>query len=244
MEISANRSIKKRFPKSRYMRPAELCRHLNIGASTLWNWVKLGKCPKPIKPSAGVSIFDRAEIKAWLENGRPKAALVEPNTNHVNIEQLVAFLEARQFPIGVDFTDPLARRLYDACSVLMCHASINGRQASIARRHINTAMSEMGNNQGGYYHLKKCLEEMNAQEQGETPAVVLCQQYSKELTEHLAELGSLDSLVGRMRASAERMALRGLSDEAEEMSDGALVIKALMEFVGAPSRPADGVGAR
>lgn len=165
---------------------------------------------------------------------------MEISANHVNIEQLVALIEARQFPIGVNFTDLLAHRLYDACSVLMCHASIAGRQASIARRHINTAMSEMGNNQGGYYHLKKCLEEMNAQEQGETPSVVLCQQYSKELTEHLAEVGSINSLVTAMRGSAKRLAERGLSDEAEVMSDGALVIKALQEFLAAPSRPADG----
>lgn len=156
---------------------------------------------------------------------------MEISASHVSIEQLVALIEARQFPIGVDFTDPLARRLYDACSVLMCHASIAGRQASIARRHINTAMSEMGNNQGGYYHLKKCLEEMNAQEQGETPAVVLCQQYSKELTEHLAEFGSINSLVSAMRGSAKRLSDRLLLDEAEEMSDGAMVIKALLEFV-------------
>jgi hypothetical protein len=156
---------------------------------------------------------------------------MEISANNVNVEQLVALIEAGQFPIGVDFTDPLASRLYDACSVLMCHASIKGRQASISRRHINTAMSEMGNNQGGYYHLKKCLEEMNAQEQGETPAVVLCQQYSKELTEHLAEFGSINSLVAAMRGSAKRMSDRGLLDEAEEMSDGAMVIKALQAFV-------------
>lgn len=108
---------------------------------------------------------------------------MEISADHINIVQLISLIEAGQFPIGVYFTDPLANRLYDACSVLMCHASIAGRQASIARRHINTAMSEMGNNQGGYYHLKKCLEEMNAQEQGEAAAVVLCQQYQEELND-------------------------------------------------------------
>lgn len=164
---------------------------------------------------------------------------MEISANHINIEQLVALIEARQFPIGVDFTDPLACRLYDARSVLMCHASISGRQASIARRHINTAMSEMGNNQGGYYHLKKCLEEMNAQEQGETPSVVLCQQYSAELTECLAEFGSINSLVGGMRRAAMGLKERGHVDWAEEMSDGALVIKALLEFLSAPSRSVD-----
>ncbi len=108
---------------------------------------------------------------------------MEITANHVNVEQLVALIEARQFPIGVDFTDPLAQRLYDAMAVLMCQASIACRQASIARRYINTAMSEMGNNQGGYYHMKKCLEEMNAQGQGETADVVLCKQYREELND-------------------------------------------------------------
>lgn len=108
---------------------------------------------------------------------------MEITANHVNVEQLVALIEARQFPIGVDFTDPLAQRLYDSMAVLMCQASIACRQASIARRYINTAMSEMGNNQGGYYQLKKCLEEMNAQGQGETADVVLCKQYREELND-------------------------------------------------------------
>lgn len=108
---------------------------------------------------------------------------MEITANPVNVEQLVALIEARQFPIGVGFTDPLAHRLYDAMAVLMCQASIACRQASIARRYINTAMSEMGNNQGGYYHLKKCLEEMNAQGQSETADVVLCKQYREELND-------------------------------------------------------------
>ncbi|MGY3910770.1 hypothetical protein ACW5XW_02815 [Aeromonas piscicola] len=163
---------------------------------------------------------------------------MEISANHVGVEQLVALIEARRFPIGVDFTDPLANRLYDACSVLMCHASIAGRQASIARRHINTAMSEMGNNQGGYYHLQKGLEEMNAQEQSEAPSVVLCKQYSAELTELLAEYGSINSLVTGMRNAATGLKERGLVDWAEEMSDGAQVIKALLGFLSATPRSA------
>lgn len=135
---------------------------------------------------------------------------MEITANHVNVEQLVALIEARQFPIGVDFTDPLAQRLYDACSVLMCHASVAARQASIARRHINTAMSEMGNNQGGYYHLKKCLEEMNAQEQVETQSVVLCQQYSEELSELITHVPPIE-VVDDLRRVADLMErLQGL----------------------------------
>lgn len=119
---------------------------------------------------------------------------MEITANHINVEQLIALVEARQFPIGVDFTDPLAQRLYDACSVLMCHASVAARQASVARRYINLAMSEMGSNQGGYYNLKKCLEEMNAQEQVETPSVVLCQQYSSDLGDLLNDYQPFDVL--------------------------------------------------
>lgn len=156
---------------------------------------------------------------------------MEITANHVNVEQLVALVEARQFPIGVDFTDPLAQRLYDGWSVLMCHASIVGRQASIARRHINTAMSEMGNNQGGYYHLRKCLEEMNAQEQSETPSVVLCQQYQTELTDALADFAHANSLVADMREAATRLGSVGLIDAADSIRLGALMINALLEFV-------------
>lgn len=156
---------------------------------------------------------------------------MEISASHVSIEQLVALIEARQFPIGVDFTDPLARRLYDACSVLMCHASIAGRQASIARRHINTAMSEMGNNQGGYYHLKKCLEEMNAQEQGETPDVVLCQQYSQELSEHLVELGSINAVVSGMHEAASYLVERGGADDAEKIRRAIALIRVLGDFL-------------
>lgn len=137
---------------------------------------------------------------------------MEITANHVNVEQLVALIEARQFPIGVDFTDPLAQRLYDAMALLMCQASIACRQASIARRYINTAMSEMGNNQGGYYHMKKCLEEMNAQGQGETADVVLCQQYNEELSDLLSTLSPVEVMDG-LRSVADLMArLQGLVD--------------------------------
>ncbi|MNR11052.1 hypothetical protein D3C85_1273340 [compost metagenome] len=173
---------------------------------------------------------------------------MEISANHINVEQLVALIEARQFPIGVDFTDPLARRLYDACSVLMCHASVAGRQAAIARRHINTAMSDMGNNQGGYYHLKKCLEEMNAQEQGETATVVLCQQYQEELNEvipaAIAIMTDLSAIAdGMQRLAPGLMDALGQADEAPTFGQGLKdttailrtavdLLKALMEFAG------------
>lgn len=182
---------------------------------------------------------------------------MEISANHINIEQLVALIKARQFPIGVDFTDQLARRLYDACSVLMCHASVAGRQAAIARRHINTAISDMGNNQGGYYHLKKCLEEMNAQEQGETATVVLCRQYNEELNEVIPAVvaimtdlrtiadgmqnlaPSLMSTLGKANTPGSYQGLReapgfsqGLKDTTAILRTAADLLKALMEFAG------------
>lgn len=54
------------LPKSGYMRPAQVMAHFQICSSTLWNWVKKGKLPKPVKLSGGASRFDVAELRAWL----------------------------------------------------------------------------------------------------------------------------------------------------------------------------------
>lgn len=165
---------------------------------------------------------------------------MEITANHVNVEQLVALIEARQFPIGVDFTDPLAQRLYDAMAVLMCQASIACRQASIARRYINTAMSEMGNNQGGYYHMKKCLEEMNAQGQGETADVVLCKQYREELNDvvpmALTYIAGLKNVASQLTAHPHQNAYAmelGWSGKAlvALLSGSSELLKQLMDFM-------------
>lgn len=55
------------LPESGYMRPAQVMRHFQISESTLWNWVRKGKFPKPDKLSDGVSRFDVLQIQAWLE---------------------------------------------------------------------------------------------------------------------------------------------------------------------------------
>ncbi|QLT06977.1 AlpA family phage regulatory protein [Klebsiella grimontii] len=54
------------LPKSGYMRPAQVINHFQISESTLWNWVKTGKFPKPDKLSDGVTRFDVAAIRTWL----------------------------------------------------------------------------------------------------------------------------------------------------------------------------------
>ncbi|KHA57151.1 hypothetical protein NM74_08015 [Aeromonas hydrophila] len=170
---------------------------------------------------------------------------MEITANHVNVEQLVAMIEARTFPIGVDFTDPLAQRLYDAMSVLMCHASVAARQASIARRYITTR-AEMEISQGGCNSLKQCLEEMNAQEQGKTAPVVLRQQYQEELNDvipaakaaafHLKDFAT--NLESIMPSLTEVPGLEAYAKELEQrggalvllLRDGADLLEQLMDF--------------
>ncbi|EAN2611015.1 helix-turn-helix domain-containing protein [Salmonella enterica] len=63
------------LPKSGYMRPAQVMKHFQICESTLWNWVKSGKFPKPDKLSDGVTRFDVADIRDWINKRKN-------NTNH------------------------------------------------------------------------------------------------------------------------------------------------------------------
>ncbi|WP_421173795.1 hypothetical protein [Aeromonas enteropelogenes] len=170
------------------------------------------------------------------------------SSSHLNFEQLIALVEAGKFPIGVSCADPMTARLYDAWTKLMCHASRAGRQASIAYRHIDNAMSEMGNNQGGYYHLKKCLEEMNAQDTNEAAAVVLCRQYHEELNDvipaAIAIETDLRAIAKGMKDLAPRLMdelgkaeeapgfYQGLDQTAAILRGAADLLKALMEFTG------------
>ncbi|HBQ2114972.1 TPA: AlpA family phage regulatory protein [Klebsiella pneumoniae] len=50
------------------MRPAQVMRHFQISESTLWNWVKNGKFPKPDRLSDGVTRFDVAELREWVKS--------------------------------------------------------------------------------------------------------------------------------------------------------------------------------
>ena len=58
------------LPESGYMRPAQVMRHFQISESTLWNWVKNGKFPKPDRLSDGVTRFDVAELREWVKSRR------------------------------------------------------------------------------------------------------------------------------------------------------------------------------
>ena len=49
----------------RYINGIQLAKRLGTGASTLTQWVKAGKLPKPEKGISGMVLFDRAAID-WL----------------------------------------------------------------------------------------------------------------------------------------------------------------------------------
>ncbi|HFW3713948.1 TPA: helix-turn-helix transcriptional regulator [Salmonella enterica subsp. enterica serovar 6,7:y:-] len=55
------------------MRPSQVMKHFQICESTLWNWVKYGKFPKPDKLSDGVTRFDVADIREWLNKRKSKS---------------------------------------------------------------------------------------------------------------------------------------------------------------------------
>ena len=39
---------------------------LPISHATLWRWVAKGTFPRPYKLSAGVTVWNRAQVEAWL----------------------------------------------------------------------------------------------------------------------------------------------------------------------------------
>lgn len=140
---------------------------------------------------------------------------MENNPNALSVIQLVALVEAGKFPIGCVGSDDLAQRLYDAWSVLIARSCVHARQAAIARRDINQAMSEMGNNQGGYHLMERCLEQMQAQEGVDAPAIVLTMQFGVELRDlyqvfdHEVILAHLDEFIRSMEGAYHSMADRG-----------------------------------
>jgi predicted DNA-binding transcriptional regulator AlpA len=53
-------------PIKEYLRASEIQKMLGVSRSTFWGWRKSGALPPPIKLSAGVEIWSRASILAWL----------------------------------------------------------------------------------------------------------------------------------------------------------------------------------
>lgn len=62
--------------EQQYLRMSDIVRDRKTGrvgilpvcSATLWAWVKAGKAPKPIKLSAGVTVWRRADILAFAES--------------------------------------------------------------------------------------------------------------------------------------------------------------------------------
>lgn len=50
----------------RFYRASELHKLLGIGLSTLWNWVKKGMFPAPIKLSQNVTVWSAEEVEIWI----------------------------------------------------------------------------------------------------------------------------------------------------------------------------------
>ncbi len=47
-------------------RAKPLAKSLGIGVSTLWDWVRSGKFPKPLKLGANLTAWRADEVHAWL----------------------------------------------------------------------------------------------------------------------------------------------------------------------------------
>jgi predicted DNA-binding transcriptional regulator AlpA len=65
-----------RESNQQYLRISDIVRNrrtgkpgiLPISSATFWAWVKAGRAPKPIKLSAGVTVWRRADIVAFAES--------------------------------------------------------------------------------------------------------------------------------------------------------------------------------
>ena len=58
----------------RHVRPAEACKIVGIGQSTLWDWIKKQKpgFPQPYRLSARCTVFDAAALDAYVKSmGQP-----------------------------------------------------------------------------------------------------------------------------------------------------------------------------
>ena len=54
-------------PTGGLLREKHVLKLVPVAHSTLWNWVRGGKFPAPIKLSEKVSVWSRDEVLAWVE---------------------------------------------------------------------------------------------------------------------------------------------------------------------------------
>lgn len=61
--------LRKVMPQIGYIRQALLIPSiLPVSPATLWRWVSIGKFPKPVKISAGVTAWRVSDVSQWLES--------------------------------------------------------------------------------------------------------------------------------------------------------------------------------
>ncbi len=62
-----DRNIYERDLRARFIRQKELLRLVPFSPATLWRKVKAGSFVKPVKLSARITAWNRAEVLEWLE---------------------------------------------------------------------------------------------------------------------------------------------------------------------------------
>ena len=58
----------KRKIMEKYLRINEVVEMLSVGKSTVWEWVKESKFPKPIKLSEYVTVWKLSDIEEWVQH--------------------------------------------------------------------------------------------------------------------------------------------------------------------------------
>lgn len=53
--------------QERFLRVGEVADSLRIGVTTVWEWSRYGKLPKPIKLSPRVTVWKNSEIQNFIE---------------------------------------------------------------------------------------------------------------------------------------------------------------------------------
>lgn len=67
---------------TRYVRVSEIAPMLGISVSTWWAWTAAGKTPAAIKLSPGVTVWDYAEVMAFIRTRRANAIAASEGANN------------------------------------------------------------------------------------------------------------------------------------------------------------------
>lgn len=62
------------FPVDGNVRAKEAAKHLRIGLSTWWLWVKQGKLPQPVRLGSRTSVWKASVVRDIAENGFKEGA--------------------------------------------------------------------------------------------------------------------------------------------------------------------------